>query len=166
MRSRSLIHVIVVVALLGLLAAAALGLAACGSSPSAASTSSEVKFIPIGDLRVADYAGKPLIINYFASWCGPCNLEAPELSAFAKSHPGAQIVGVAVDDKEADVVGFMNKYGLTYPVAMDNGWDHANSEGVNGVPTTVFYNATGKEVNRIVGASTQAQFDLNYAKAK
>ena len=48
----------------------------------------EGQFIAASDFKVADYAGKPLVINYFGSWCGPCNMEAPELATFAKAQPG------------------------------------------------------------------------------
>ena len=102
----------------------------------AAGSSADVEFIPAGDFAVADYAGKPLVVNCFGSWCPPCNLEAPALSAFAASDPEAQIVGIAVDTEEGDVVTFMNKYGLAYPVVLDDGWNIANGDGVSGVPTT------------------------------
>jgi thiol-disulfide isomerase/thioredoxin len=165
MDSRRFLHIVVVLVVLGLLGVTGPTLAACGSS-APASSSGGVEFTSASDLKLADHAGKPLVLNYFGSWCGPCNMEAPELSSFAKSHPEAQLMGVAVDDTQSAVVEFMDKYGLTYPVAMDDGWNRANADGVTGVPTTIFYNAAGQEVDRIVGASTEAQFDLSYAKAQ
>jgi thiol-disulfide isomerase/thioredoxin len=164
MRTTRFVH-IVVITLIALAAGGVSVLAACGGS-SSSGTSADVEFIPAGDFKVADYAGKPLVINYFGSWCGPCNLEAPALAAFAEAHPEAQFIGIAVEDQQGDVVDFMNKYGLTYPVVLDDGWDIAGEDGVSGVPTTVFYDSAGKEVDRIVGASTQAQFNLSYTKAQ
>ncbi len=124
-----------------------------------------MQFIPADEFAVADYAGKPLVVNYFGSWCAPCNLEAPELVVLAGSHPDAQFVGVAVEDTEDAVTTFMNEYDLTYPVVLDPDWSIANENGVTGVPETLFYDAQGKEVDRVIGATTEAQLDLSYAKA-
>ena len=99
-------------------------LGACGSS----TPSADVQFISPDEFSVADYAGRPLVVNYFGSWCGPCNAEAPDLAAFSKAQSGkAAFVGVAVNDQQNDVVDFMSKYGLTYPVVLDD--DSLSAEG-------------------------------------
>jgi len=145
--------------------AAASALGACGGSGSSAS-SADVQFLSPKDFSVADYAGKPLVVNYFGSWCGPCNAEAPELSTFSKAQSGkAAFVGVAVDDKQSDVVDFMSKFGLTYPVVLDDNSLSAK-DGITGVPTTIFYNASGQEVDRIVGAASLDQFTTSFAKTQ
>jgi cytochrome c biogenesis protein CcmG/thiol:disulfide interchange protein DsbE len=152
------------VTLLSVVAAAAV-LGACGGSGSSAS-SADVQFLSPGDFSVADYAGKPLVVNYFGSWCGPCNAEAPDLSTFSKAQSGtAAFVGVAVNDKQSDVVEFMSKYGLSYPVVLDDNSLGAR-DGINGVPTTIFYNASGKEVDRIVGAASLDRFNTSFAKTQ
>ena len=147
---------------------AATALGACGGSASSSSpaSSADVEFVSPGDFSVADYAGKPLVVNYFGSWCGPCNAEAPDLSTFVKAQSGtAAFAGVAVDDNESDVVDFMSKYDLSYPVVLDdNSLSAAN--GVNGVPTTIFYDAGGQEVDRIVGAASLDQLTTSLAKAQ
>jgi len=143
-------------------------LGACGSSGSSATSASsaDVKFISPADFSVADHAGKPLVVNYFGSWCGPCNAEAPDLSTFSKAQSGkAAFVGVAVNDQQSDVVDFMSKYGLTYPVVLDDNSLSAK-DGITGVPTTIFYDASGQEVDRIVGAATLAQFNTSFAKTQ
>jgi cytochrome c biogenesis protein CcmG, thiol:disulfide interchange protein DsbE len=126
------------------------------------SQAADVTFIPADEFAVADYAGKPLVVNFFGSWCGPCNLEAPELSAFAADNPDVQFVGIAVDDSEGDVADFMGRYQLDYPVVMA-GWDLAGEYDVTGVPETLFYDAAGQEQDRIVGAASRAQFDQSLA---
>ncbi|MCX6372758.1 MAG: TlpA disulfide reductase family protein [Actinobacteria bacterium] len=149
-------------------AGAATALGACGGSDSSSSpaSSADVEFVSPGDFSVADYAGKPLVVNYFGSWCGPCNAEAPDLSTFAEAQSGtAAFAGVAVNDNESDVVDFMSKYGLSYPVVLDdNSLSAAN--GINGVPTTIFYDASGQEVDRIVGAASLDQFSTSLAKTQ
>jgi cytochrome c biogenesis protein CcmG/thiol:disulfide interchange protein DsbE len=142
----------------------ALTAAACGSSGSS-DKAADVTFIPADEFAVADYAGKPLVVNFFGSWCGPCNLEAPELSQFAADNPDVQFVGIAVDDSEGDVADFMGRYQLDYPVVMA-GWDFAGEYEVTGVPETLFYDATGQEQDRIVGAASRAQFEQSLATVK
>jgi thiol-disulfide isomerase/thioredoxin len=167
--SRS-VRVVLVATLAGLVALAGVLAAGCGSSTSStsssgSSSSSDVEFIALDDFDVSTYAGKPLVVNYFGSWCPPCNAEAPELSSWSQGHSDAQLVGVAVEDTEGNVNDFMGKYDLAYPIVLDPQWENANANGVTGVPETVFYDAQGKEVDRIIGAGTEAQFDLSYAKA-
>ena len=138
-------------------------LAGCGSSGSSGDTG-DVTYIPADEFSVADYAGKPLVVNFFGSWCPPCNLEAPELSSFVADNPDVQFVGVAVDDDESDLADFMSKYGLDYPVVMTD-WGFAGDYGVTGVPTTIFYDAAGQEKDRIVGAASSEQFAQSLAAA-
>ena len=143
----------------------AVALSACGSSSDTASASSDVQMIAPDAFKVADYAGKPLVVNLFGSWCPPCNAEAPDLAAFAKDNPGAQVVGIACEDTEKDAVGFMNEYGLTYPLVVDDG-SQVSAFGISAFPTTIFFDAQGKEQERLVGASTLGQFNAALAKAQ
>jgi thiol-disulfide isomerase/thioredoxin len=158
--TRSRLPAVVLLALLVLAALLAVG---CGSSEPSGDGGG-VTYIPADEFSVADYAGKPLVVNFFGSWCPPCNLEAPDLAAFAADNPDVQFVGVAVDDNEADLAEFMAKYGLDYPVVMTD-WGFAGEYGVSGVPTTVFYDAAGQEKDRIVGAASSEQFAQSLAAA-
>lgn len=117
------------------------------------------------EFKVADYAGKPLVINMFGSWCPPCNAEAPDLATFAAENPDAQVVGIACEDTEEDAVGFMEEYGLTYPLVMDDG-TLVQEFGIRGYPTTIFFDAQGNEVDRLVGSATLDQFSASLAKAQ
>jgi len=161
MHTKRLWLLLTLLALIG--AASALG--ACGGSGSSAS-SADVEFISPAEFSVADYAGKPLVVNYFGSWCGPCNAEAPDLATFSKAKEGeAAFVGIAVNDTQSDVVDFMSKYGLTYPVVLDDNSLGAK-DGITGVPTTIFYDAGGQEVDRIVGAASLERFTTSFAKTQ
>jgi len=144
-------------------AASALG--ACGGSGSAA-PSADVQFLSPQEFSVADYAGKPLVVNYFGSWCGPCRAEAPALSTFSKAQSDkAAFVGIAINDQQSDVIDFMSQYGLTYPVVLDDNSLSAR-DGISGVPTTIFYDAGGQEVDRIVGAASLDRFTASFAKTQ
>lgn len=164
MHAKRLWLLLTLLALVG--AASALG--GCGGSGSSTSSAStaDVQFLSPKEFSVADYAGKPLVVNYFGSWCGPCKAEAADLATFSKSKEGeAAFVGVAVNDTQSDVVDFMSQYGLTYPVVLDDNSLGAK-DGVTGVPTTIFYDAGGQEVDRIVGAASLDRFATSYAKTQ
>jgi cytochrome c biogenesis protein CcmG, thiol:disulfide interchange protein DsbE len=111
---------------------------------------------------LAAYRGKPVVVNFFASWCGPCNDEAPDLADFAGSHPEVTFVGVdTFNDPTADANAFLAKYGLTYPVVVDSGGEIAGAWGVDGIPTTVFLDSSGIERDRIVGGADRAAFEAS-----
>ena len=151
--------------LLLVLVAAASWLAACGGAPGAAATSSPAPALQGTTLHgqafdLADLAHKPIIVNFFASWCPPCNNEAPDLAAFAKAHPEVQIVGVATNDAQADTAAFVEKYGLPYTIVMDPNGAIATAWGAAAIPRTVFIDAQGKVRDAIVGAASRQQFEV------
>lgn len=152
-------------AALAFVLAAAFLAGACGGSSGPAPGVADVEFLKPGDFAVADYAGKPLVINFFGSWCGPCKLEAPDLAEFSAANPGVQFVGVAENDKEDDVVAFMQEFGLDYPVVLDDD-SLGRAWNLTGVPTTVFLDSMGREVDRIVGAADLKRFEESLAKAQ
>jgi thiol-disulfide isomerase/thioredoxin len=160
----------VVVALgLAALVAVSLVLAGCGSSGGASGGSGSAQpltgsTLSGGTFDLAAAKGKPTVVNFFASWCGPCNQEAPEVVAFAKAHPDVQMIGVATNDKPFDTQSFATKYGIAYPVVMDLDGSIGNSWGVTGIPTTFFIDKSGTVQKSIVGSSTQAQFE-DYLKS-
>ncbi len=110
--------------------------------------------------------GRPTVVNFFASWCPPCNAEAPDLVAFSAAHPEAVVVGVAVNDQRADTQAFVEKYGVAYPVVYDPQGSLGDDWGVSGIPTTFFLDAQGAIVDTIVGAAGLERFEAGLQKAK
>lgn len=64
--------------------------------------------------------GRPLVLNLWASWCVPCRVEIPELSAFSDNRPDVRVLGVAVEDTEQSAIAFAREIEATYPLALGN----------------------------------------------
>ncbi|MEA2534493.1 MAG: cytochrome c biosis protein CcmG, thiol:disulfide interchange protein DsbE [Actinomycetota bacterium] len=96
-----------------------------------------------GTLSSSGLKGAPVVINFWASWCDPCNQEAPDLQATWKQYEakGVRVVGVDYEDRPVDAQAFVGKYGITYPSVVDTGGELATKFGVRGVPETFFVDA-------------------------
>ena len=113
-----------------------------------------------------DVKGKPIVLNFGASWCGPCNEEAPMLSAmYNKYKDRVTFVGMAVKDKPDDQRAFAKKYGLAYTIGLDPNGDNlynyqqAAIVPYSGVPTTFFIDTKGNIVSFFIGPMSQSEFE-------
>jgi thiol-disulfide isomerase/thioredoxin len=108
---------------------------------------------PGGRVSLAAYAGRPVLINFFASWCGPCKRETPLLARFYRAHHGrVLIIGIDANDQTAAALTFIRSAGLGYPVGFDPAGTVATSYGVIALPQTFMLNATHQIVRHIAGA--------------
>jgi thiol-disulfide isomerase/thioredoxin len=107
---------------------------------------------------LADYRGTPVVLNFWASWCGPCRRELPALAAFAKAHPEIQVLGVDYQDDVAAARTFAAENGATWPSVIDDGPIGAAYE-VPGLPATYLINAQGRIVERLLGEVTEATLE-------
>lgn len=114
-----------------------------------------------GQVSLAAYAGEPVIVNFFASWCGPCQHETPLLARFYAEHHGQiKIIGVDSNDQAAAALTFARKEHVGYPVGVDAfPASTATSYGVLALPQTFFLNAQHKIVRHIEGAVTAAELN-------
>ena len=77
-----------------------------------------VEVIDGGTFTLSEMRGRAVIVNFWASWCGPCRTEIPDISAFAEANPDITIVGVAVQDAEQTAREFAAEIGASYPLAL------------------------------------------------
>lgn len=101
----------------------------------------------VGTNRTVDltqFRGKPMVVNFWATWCGPCWEEHPVLVANARMlENDVQFLGVVFQDKEEKILGFLNQRGSGYPTVVDDAGKTAIAYGVGGVPETFFLDANG-----------------------
>ena len=103
-------------------------------------------------LARSQFAGRPLVINFWASWCVPCRREMPALEAAFRRYGGAvSFVGIDTRDGSGPARRFARRTGVRYPLARDFEGGTADDYGVFGLPTTVFVDASGREIARHVG---------------
>ena len=112
----------------------------------------------------AAYAGRPLLLNFWASWCAPCVKEMPELDRFAQTQgtDGVQVVGIALEDAEA-VRAFLTRIPVTYPILLDtpgpadSSVQVGNAMGV--LPYSVLIGADGRILRQRAGPFDPGELD-------
>jgi thiol-disulfide isomerase/thioredoxin len=116
-------------------------------------------------VSLASYAGQPVIVNFFASWCGPCRRETPMLARFyASQHGRVVIIGIDANDETAAALRFVAKAGVGYAVGFDPFPSPVTtSYGVYGLPQTFFLNARHRVVAKVMGAVTQQELARDVA---
>ena len=113
------------------------------------------------EVRLADYRGKVILVNVWATWCGPCELEIPELvEAYAKyKDDGVVILGVSLDDSAETLRAYAPKKQMTYPLLL---WEDAFEDAygpIVGVPITFFIGRDGTISSRHFGPVTKEGLD-------
>ncbi len=99
-----------------------------------------------GTISMASYRGTPIVVNFFASWCPPCNMEAPLLGKAERAWraKGVTFVGIDVMDQDAYGRAFLQQYGLEYAAGTDADGAVSRAWGVNGYPETFFIGRDGR----------------------
>ncbi len=123
---------------------------------------------PITGKRVslAEFAGKPIVLNVWGSWCTGCIAEARDLARFERAHPEAQVVGIDLEDTDGGARAFYRRYGFTHPSIADPHGEIASRLSVQGTPTTFFLDRRHRIVASVVGATDAAGFEQGLRAAE
>jgi cytochrome c biogenesis protein CcmG/thiol:disulfide interchange protein DsbE len=131
-----------------------------GNAPIQARAAPEFR-LPLFDGGVFTFAearGKPMLINFWASWCLPCEDEAPALERAFRTYRGRVVfLGVDVQDTEANGRAFVDKFGVSYPNGRDASGEIAVEYGMSGVPETYFVDRDGRLVRKWQGPLDDAR---------
>jgi cytochrome c biogenesis protein CcmG, thiol:disulfide interchange protein DsbE len=116
--------------------------------------------LSLGDLR-----GRPVIVNFWASWCGPCIEEMPLLKQASGEHAseGLAIVGIVFQDRAEAARAFAARIGANWPAAVDPGSSVANAYGVDAPPASFFINRSGIVAGRQIGQLSAADLERQLA---
>jgi cytochrome c biogenesis protein CcmG/thiol:disulfide interchange protein DsbE len=114
-----------------------------------------------GEVRLADVRGRPVIVNFWASWCNPCREEFPLLKEALRDHRADElaVIGVTYQDIPSDSRAFVNKMDATWPQGVDDGGQVAEAYGVRAIPQTFFIAPDGTIVARVFGITSQDKLD-------
>ncbi len=107
------------------------------------------------------YAGKPLVIRFWADWCKYCEGEMKAIESVYQRHQGKglEVLAVNAGQDKASIEAFIKKVGFTYPALLDEKSNIARSYGVVGLPTTYFVDAKGVIRAKIIGEADEATFE-------
>lgn len=120
------------------------------------------------NIKLSDFRGKAVLLNFWATYCGPCKIEMPWFVELQKQYgpQGFQIVGVAMDDASTeDIAKFAKEMGVNYPILLGKESVGQSYGGVGVLPTTFFVDRDGKITDREFGLQSRSVFVDNIKKA-
>jgi cytochrome c biogenesis protein CcmG/thiol:disulfide interchange protein DsbE len=120
-----------------------------------------------GEISLASLRGKPVVINFWASWCIPCKEEAPLFERAWREHrdKGLVVLGVDAEDFRGDARRFVRRYRLTYPIVFDRSKNVIGDFGLTGYPETFFLSPQGDVVAHAAGQVREAELERGIALA-
>jgi cytochrome c biogenesis protein CcmG, thiol:disulfide interchange protein DsbE len=147
MSTRAFLAFLAVCAVIGLLG---FGLLSKGEATIAVGDPAPDRALPVlggpGEGSIADYRGRWVLVNLWASWCGPCRQEAPELEEFARRYRerGVSVLGINVQDNSDDALAFLRDHRVGYPQLRSIGDERSAAFGSTGVPENFLVDPRGR----------------------
>lgn len=116
---------------------------------------------PGARMRLSDLRGHAVVLDFWATWCGPCTLQAPILDRIARRHQkrGLVVLGINVDEPAATASAYALKKGLSYPIVLDENHDASKLYGVSQLPSLIVVNKEGQVVAVLSGVVDEAALD-------
>lgn len=109
-------------------------------------------------VRLSDYRGQAVLLNFWDSWCGPCVNEMPILNEAYAQESNVEIIAVNIGESREKAEAFASKYHLDVPIVLDQHNKIKGQYGISGLPVTVLINDQGKMVDRITGELPSLEF--------
>jgi thiol-disulfide isomerase/thioredoxin len=137
--------------------------AACPANSKAANLNFTMKDMNGKDVRLSDYKGKVILLDFWATWCGPCKVEIPWFVEFQQTYgaKGLQVIGVSVDDTVDKLKPYVAQFKMNYPVLQ--GLNHDDVQDAYGpmwgIPVTALISRDGKICAKHTGMSSKPSFE-------
>jgi len=127
----------------------------------------ELKALDGRTIRLSDYRGKAVVLNFWATWCGPCKIEMPWFEELQKQYAaqGLVVIGAAQDDSQDDVEKFIKEMGVHYTIVMGRESVADAYGGVQFLPGTFYIDRNGKIVERVFGLAGHGDIEDNIKRA-
>jgi peroxiredoxin len=119
-------------------------------------------------LKLSDYRGKAVLLNFWATWCEPCKIEMPWFVELQKKYgpQGLQVLGVAMDDASPkEIAEFAQKLGVNYPIVIGKEEIGTQYGGVQFLPSTFYITRDGKILDHVFGLVSRSEIESNIQKA-
>ncbi|HEX2867297.1 MAG TPA: TlpA disulfide reductase family protein [Ignavibacteriales bacterium] len=120
-------------------------------------------------IKLSDYKGKVVLLDFWATWCPPCRKGIPDLIALKNEFKGKdfEIIGISVDQENTvnDVVPFIQQYGINYPVVYYDPMALSSFGAIESIPSSFVLDKTGKVVSSYVGLTEKSNFEKDIKKA-
>ena len=144
-------------AALAVLIAVVAGSCGSGAGDDVQATEIEFELLDGGTAAVGDYFDRPVVLNFFASWCTPCITEMPALESISQQRPDVAFVGLAYNDTPTRAREIVADTGVSYATGVDPDSAIGNAYGTLGMPTTLFIAPDGEVVYQHTGGLTADQ---------